>query len=149
MMQSFLLPAFLYIHISIPHPCLPQYIPKALEDAIQYNSQNNKANQKLLLHAESKHTDELQIVTNENNEQMDTLHTILSLQLKEKYMFEKQIMLIKEQLEEGSEESKQFVHEVKFMLVLMSMLSVLVSQRMEYFVYVSPLYFLFIFFTLE
>jgi len=122
---------------------------KALDDAIQYNSQNNKANQKLLLHAESKHADELQIVTNENNEQMDTLHTILSLQLREKYVFEKQIMLITEQLEEGSEEAKQFVYEVKFMLVLMSMLSVLVSQRMEYFVYVSPLYFLFIFFTLE
>ena len=122
---------------------------KALEDAIQYNSQNNKVNKKLLLHAESKHTDELQIVTNEHNEQLDTLHTILSLQLREKYMFEKQIMLIKEQLEEGSEEAKQFVYEVKFMLVLMSMLSVLVSQRMEYFVYVSPLYFLFIFFTLE
>ena len=122
---------------------------KALEDAIQYKSQNNLANKKLLLHAESKHADELQIATNEHNEQLDTLHTILSLQLREKYMFEKQIMLIKEQLEEGSEESKQFVCEVKFMLVLMSMLSVLVSQRMEYFVYVSPLYFLFIFFTLE
>ena len=135
----------------IPHPCLYQYIniPKALDDAIQYNSQNNKVNKKLLLHAESKHTDELQIVTNEHNEQLDTLHTILSLQLREKYIFEKQIMLIKEQLEEGSEEAKQFVYEVKFMLVLMSMLSVLVSQRMEYFVYVSPLYFLFIFFTLE
>ena len=98
---------------------------------------------------ESKHADELQIATNEHNEQLDTLHTILSLQLREKYMFEKQIMLIKEQLEEGSEEAKQFVYEVKFMLVLMSMLSVLISQRMEYFVYVSPLYFLFIFFTLE
>lgn len=58
-------------------------------------------------------------------------------------------MLIQGQLEEGSEESKQFVHEVKFMLVAMAMLSVLVSQRMEYFVHVSPLYFLFIFFTLE
>ena len=74
---------------------------------------------------------------------------IRSLTLVEDNFAARLVKLIKEQLEEGSEEAKQFVYEVKFMLVLMSMLSVLVSQRMEYFVYVSPLYFLFIFFTLE
>ena len=31
------------------------------------------------------HAEELQSTTNEHSEQMDTLHTILSLQLKEKY----------------------------------------------------------------
>ena len=105
---------------------------------------NDFANKKLLAHVLMQHNEKL----NEYEHRMKMLNTILCLKLREKYLYEREMAIIKYQLDDGVDMHGQFVMEVKFMLIVGSILMALAWQK-EYFVYVSPVYFLFVFYSLE
>ena len=107
-----------------------------------FNKMNDFANKKLLAHVHMQHNEEL----NEYEHRMKMLNTILCLKLREKYLYEREMALIKYQFDDGVDMHGQFVMEVKFMLIVGSILMALCQ---EYFVYVSPVYFLFVFYSLE
>ena len=107
-----------------------------------FNKMNDFANKKLLAQVHMQHNEEL----NEYEHRMKMLNTILCLKLREKYLYEREMALIKYQLDDGVDMHGQFVMEVKFMLIVGSILMALCQ---EYFVYVSPVYFLFVFYSLE
>ena len=108
-----------------------------------FNKMNDFANKKLLAHVNMQHNEEL----NEYEHRMKMLNTILRLKLREKYLYEREMALIKYELDDGVDMHGQFVMEVKFMLIVGSIL--LALWQKEYFVYLSPVYFLFVFYSLE
>ena len=109
-----------------------------------FNKMNDFANKRLLAHVHMQHKEEL----DEYEHRMKMLNTIICLKLREKYLYEREMALIKYQLNDGVDMHEQFVIEVKFVLIVGSILMALAWQK-EYFVYVSPAYFLLVFFSLE
>ena len=108
---------------------------------------NDCANSKLLLHAYKIHEDE-QL---EHEMRMKSLQSIICLQLRERNIHQMKLEQMKQQIDEGSEMNRQYVEEVKFMLTIMSLVSILMALvwQKECFFYISPVYFLFVFYNLE
>ena len=74
-----------------------------------FNKMNDFANKKLLAHVHMEHNEEL----NEYEHRVKMLNTILTLKLREKYYYEREMALIKYQVDDCVNMNKQFVMEVK------------------------------------
>ena len=70
---------------------------------------------------------------------MAALHKMLHLKLKEK-CYEKEIALVKCQMNVGTDMHQQFVTEVKFYTVMVVIMAF--ASQIDGFVYVAPLYFI-------
>lgn len=113
-----------------------------------FNNINDCANTQLLTHAHEKHEEELY----EHELRMKNLHSIICLQLREKSIHHSKMALIKQQIEDGAEMNREYITEVKFVLAIVLVVSVLMalqSSGSSLFFYLSPIYFLFVFYNLE
>ncbi|KAL7549207.1 hypothetical protein ACHAWF_012471 [Thalassiosira exigua] len=120
---------------------------QALAEMSHFSFMDNAANKKLLIQANEKHKDDVQ----ELELQLRTLHKIVSLQLKEKMTREKELALKNFGTEYGSKVDAEFVDEVKFMFTTLAVVTVLMTLvwQNEWFFYIYPVYFLFVFYNLE
>ena len=114
-----------------------------------FNDMNNCANRKLLAHANEKHQDGIR----EHKLRMKNLLSLMSLQLREKLVHQRELALIKLEMEDGSIEimNAQYLEEIKFVLASLAILAVLMALvwKHEWFFFISPVYFLFLFWYLE
>ena len=106
---------------------------------------NDDANRKLLVLAAGKHSDKLR----EHELRMKNMHSVLVQQLRGKILCQREMGQLRLQLVE-SDKSCQ-VDELKFLVVALAMVTVCVAlaSQNEWFLYGAPLYFAFIFFSLE
>ena len=111
-----------------------------------YNEMNDVANRKLLAHSAGKHREELR----EHELRMKNMHSVLVQQLRAKSICQNDLGQLRLQLDE-SERSGQYAEELKFLVVALAMVTVCVAlaSQNEWFLYGAPLYFAFIFFSLE
>ena len=112
-----------------------------------FNDMNNCANRKA--HANEKHQDGMR----EHKLRTKNLYSLMSLQLREKLVHQRELALIKLQMEDGGIEimNRQYIEEVKFVLAALAMVAVLMALvwKHEWFFFISPDNFHFLFWYLE
>ena len=108
---------------------------------------NDHANKKLLIQAHDKHQQELQ----ECEMRTKHVYSVVAHQLREKRTHQRELALLKHQIEKASHADKEYMEEVKFMIAIMSLVSILMALlwEKEWFLYISPVYFIIVFSNLE
>eukprot|EP00579_Thalassiosira_antarctica_P013559 CAMPEP_0201936000 /NCGR_PEP_ID=MMETSP0903-20130614/36627_1 /ASSEMBLY_ACC=CAM_ASM_000552 /TAXON_ID=420261 /ORGANISM="Thalassiosira antarctica, Strain CCMP982" /LENGTH=487 /DNA_ID=CAMNT_0048476585 /DNA_START=34 /DNA_END=1494 /DNA_ORIENTATION=+ len=97
----------------------------ALAAMSHFNDMNNCANRKLLAHANEKHQGEMR----KHKLRTKNLYSLISLQLREKLVLQRELALIKLQMKDGSIEimDRQYLEEFKFVLATLAILAVLMA----------------------
>ena len=108
---------------------------------------NDAANGKLLLHANQKYEQAIR----ERDLGMKNLHRMLSLKVRAKQANQRELELLKLQVEEDSKMNGEYVDEVKLIVALLLVCHLLMAfiYQQDWIFYVSPTYFLFVLLSLK
>lgn len=108
---------------------------------------NDAANRQLLSHANEKYVQAMR----DQDLSMKNLHRMLSLQLREKYANQRELELLKLQVGEGNQMTREYVDEVKFIVAFLLVCHLLMAfvYQQDWIFYVSPAYFLLVLFSLK
>ena len=106
---------------------------------------NDAANRQLLSHANEKYVQAMR------DQDLSIFHRMLSLQLREKYANQRELELLKLQVGEGNQMTREYVDEVKFIVAFLLVCHLLMAfvYQQDWIFYVSPAYFLLVLFSLK
>ena len=113
----------------------------------QFNEMNECANRKVLARTNEKNEETMRKMESS----MKNLHHMLSLKLREKFIYQKELELLKLQFDDATQMNSEQIQEIKFVVTFLLICHLLMGfvWRQEWIFYISPVYFLFILFNLE